>query len=156
MKISFTLLALLVAVSSIAQDLTGTWEGVYSSNNFYAGRRSWFMYMELKQDGRKLEGVFYISVVPKKIDVISTVSGELGKKKLFPFRLVRGSILVGQGFSTGLNQFENIRYLKNDSTQVLYGQLLNDALSGLNAGAGFAVKKIDNSYPLIEKYNKKN
>ncbi|HUS00336.1 MAG TPA: hypothetical protein VMY77_01340 [Chitinophagaceae bacterium] len=140
------------SLPSFGQDLTGTWEGVFGTDNIIPGRRSSFMHMELKQDGRKIEGIFYYaSPSTKQIDMMYELSGELGKKKLFPFRLVRGKILI-DGFNlTGFTQFENIRYLKNDTAQILYGKWLSDVIirSGPTAG-GFSIHKIDTTHLLLD------
>ena len=65
--------------------------------------------------------------------------------------LVRGLV------STGFTQFENIRYLKDDTTQILYGRWLSDVIVRFDPFAGgFAVKKVSDTYALLDRNNGKN
>ena len=163
MKVSFTFLALLVAASSFAQDLTGTWEGILGARSIIPGRESPSMHIEIKQEGRKLTGIFYFfSPETRQTGIVCEISGELGRKKIFPFRLISGAFLERNYDLTDilLPEFENIRYLKDDTAQILYGQWLSYISSYrgsmVPAAGGFAVKKINDTYSFIEKYYKKN
>jgi hypothetical protein len=160
MKVSLTFLALLFSTCSFTQDLTGTWEGVFGTRNIIPGRNSLFMHLEIKQDGRKLAGIFYLlSPETRQIDMVYEISGELGRKNIFPFRLITGALLDRDHPFTDFifSGFENIRYLKDDTAQILYGRWQCYRISMVEpAVSGFAVKKINNTYSFVEKYYKKN
>lgn len=155
MKLILLNFCLLLSIISLGQDLTGTWEGAFNTNTLIPGRRSSFMHLELKQSGRTIEGIFYYALSSKKdMDIMYQVSGDLGKKKSFPFRLVRGRILYNPGFflADRFQQLENIQPAKTDTALILYGKWTSDIIRGYDGTAGgFAVKKIDTTHLLLDK-----
>lgn len=153
MKLSIIFLLLFLSFSSMEQNLTGTWEGSFKGR-ILPGSNSYFMYMELNQTGRKLEGIFYYAAIdrPKEMYVMYEVSGELGKKKLFPFRLIRGSTLFNQlvpGINDGFLQFENIQFYKKENKEYLSGNWISDRRSDF-AGT-FSIKKVDTTHLSLDK-----
>lgn len=159
-RILLTTVNLLLFVSAWSQDLTGYWQGVFVSD--LAEKRpgrSFFMNMVLYQKGRKIEGRFANSQMDFKdrIDVVYEISGSLGKKDKLPTRLTRGSILYdnlpGRAAEVFF-QFEDIRYFKNDTMEVLYGNWISAGIStprADGAAGSFRVMKLRFNDSLLKK-----
>ena len=159
-RIFLTAINLLLFVSAYTQDLTGYWQGVFVSD--LAEKRpgrSFFMNMVLIQNGRKIEGRFGNSQMDFKntIDVVYEISGILGKKDKLPTRLTRGSILYDNlpgRAAEAFFQFEDIRYFKNDTMEVLYGNWISSGIPSPRsdgAAGSFRVMKLRFNDSLLKK-----
>lgn len=159
-RILLTAISLLLFVSGYSQDLSGYWQGVFVTD--LAEKRpgrSFFMNMVLYQDGRKIEGRFGNSQMNSKntIDVVYEISGSLGKKDKLPTRLTRGSILYDNlpgRAAEAFFQFEDIRYFKNDTIEVLYGNWISSGIPSPRsdgAAGSFRVMKLRFHDSLLKK-----
>ena len=159
-RILLTAINLLILISAYTQDLTGYWQGVFVSD--LAEKRpgrSFFMNMVLIQNGRKIEGRFGNSQMDFKntIDVVYEISGLLGQKDKLPTRLTRGSILYDNlpgRAAEAFFQFEDIRYFKNDSMEVLYGNWISSGIPtprSDGAAGSFRVMKLRFDDSLLKK-----
>jgi hypothetical protein len=120
MKRIFLYLALLIAVRSEAQDITGTWEG-----NFVIGisgqlQRICKMRIELVQMDGKVYGL--VTRYPEDTrptddpNLVYRVSGKLGKKQPFPFLLFKENVIESNlpgSSNDALFEF-NVNYTKKD------------------------------------------
>ncbi len=131
MKSLRTLVASLIVLSLLylpgkSQDLSGSWKGIFHSNLDGHGRpRTLTMVMELKENGRNLEGSFANLSEKMEVNVRYQVSGITGKKKKFPFSLMRGKLLVDnlpEGVAQVFREFYDIQYLATDSVEYLFGR----------------------------------
>lgn len=98
--------------------------------------------MVLLQNGRKIEGRFGNAALdfPNKPDVVYEVSGLIGKKEKIPSRLIRGRILYTRLPDVVAEYFlslDDIKYKKNDSVEVLYGNWSANGLIPIRSD-GFA------------------
>jgi hypothetical protein len=134
-----------------AQNVTGYWQGEFSSDLVPAtGRHTYFMTMALVQEGRKVDGVFTTSQMsyPSSPSLIYEISGRLGKRDSLPYRLTRGRILLDKipfEVSQYFNCFDEIRYIKNDTAEILYGLWQHTgSISPRSDGAGgvFWVRRV--------------
>ena len=159
-RILLTCINLFILISAYTQDLTGYWQGVFVSD--LAEKRpgrSFLMNMVLHQHGRKIEGRFGNSQMDfkNKIDVVYEISGSLGKKDKLPTRLTRGSILYDNlpgRAAEAFFQFEDIRYFKNDSMEVLYGNWISSGIPtprSDGAAGSFRVMKLRFDDSLLKK-----
>lgn len=120
--ISFTLSA-----TAYSQDLSGYWQGRFRTDQRLNGAsKTFFMNMVLGQNGRKIEGRFGNAALdfPNSLDVVFEISGIIGKKEKIPTRLMRGKILYTRLPDVVAEYFlslDNIKYERNDSVEVLYG-----------------------------------
>jgi hypothetical protein len=147
-KIQFLLLLLFISCSSFCQDLSGIWEGEFSTDLVPPQRRTFFMHMEIQQAGRDVRAIFFNSQQHEIVHpgVMYRISGRYNKKKewMFPITLYRDGIIrnnidrVADVF-IGLN----IWHLQNDTVQVLYGTWIPNQRSPRPDGAGgvFWVRK---------------
>jgi hypothetical protein len=147
-KIQPLLLLLLISYSSLCQDLSGIWEGEFSTDIKAYNRRTFFMHMEIQQTGRDVRAIFFNSLQQDIAHpgVMYRISGRFGKrgKDMFPLTLARDGIIknniagVAEVF-IGLNA----RYFQNDTMQILYGTWIPNQGSPRSDGAGgvFWVRK---------------
>lgn len=148
MKIVCTLLALASFAAARAQDLTGTWEGVFSTDT-WARKEEYFMRLELVQVDRELHGWLFISnaKTDAKPQVVYLLSGELPRKSGAAFHLYRAGIGDTQYDRTRAEYFNDLRIeLKAGDTavQVLRGYWFPNVSNGsfANGAAGrYAVAK---------------
>jgi hypothetical protein len=134
-----------------AQNLTGNWQGIFNTDmDFRGSRRSFFLNMTLIQQGKKIEGNFSNAPLdfPSLPQVAYTISGKLKKKEIIPNNLMLNRIIknnLRQGVAEVFWQFDDIRYYKNDTIEVLYGKWLpNGSRTPRSDGAGgtFWVRKM--------------
>jgi len=142
-KVFLSIIGFLVFSSSYAQDLSGYWQGIFNSD-LTRVRGSFFLNMVLHQEGKKVEGRFSNSSLDAKNipEVVFEISGVAGKKEKIPSRLRAGHILYNilpLGIAEIFLEFDQIRYLKNDTMEVLYGRWM---ANGYNAGGTFWVRKL--------------
>jgi hypothetical protein len=149
-RILLTAINLFILISAYTQDLTGYWQGVFVSDlDRRRPGREFFLNMFLDQDGRKIEGRFSTSLMDFKNvpSVVYEISGNIGRKDKLPARLIVGKILyntlpgmVAEAFL----QFDDIRYFKNDTEEVLYGNwTASVATPRLDGAAGsFRIMKL--------------
>lgn len=136
-------ICLLLCMPAHAQDLTGYWQGRFRTDQRLNGAsRTFFMNMVLVQHGKKIEGRFGNAPLdfPNNLQVVYEISGIIGKKDTIPARLMRGSILFSRLSDETADFFlslDNIRYFRNDTVEVLYGDWLANGLMPLR-GDGFA------------------
>lgn len=150
-KIVTGLLCVLCSAASFAQDLSGDWLGLLNSDLILSGKFRWLsLKIHLDQNGRKVKGTFSIALpdYPENPYAAFSISGLASKKKTIPASLMRDRILIdnlpAQQAEIFL-AFDDIRYLKNDTAEFLYGNWLpNGAPSSRPDGAGgtFWVKRI--------------
>jgi hypothetical protein len=93
LKLFFLTIIIIFPFLSYSQDLTGTWEGVFTAERW--GRRTnYSMRLELVQIDRDVHG--NLSIKNEKTDSLAQVnyilSGELSKKKSSSFKLFREDI----------------------------------------------------------------
>jgi hypothetical protein len=150
------LLYLLFAVCSLqsnAQDFTGTWEGEFYTDMIPSlGRRTFFIHIELKQHGNRINGIFYNAPLDfrDKPTVVIRVSGKLNKQGQLLFRLISDGALADYtagNVSSVFNDF-HVRYFRNDTMEVLLGPWHpNGVASPRPDGAGgfFKVRKQTNT-----------
>lgn len=150
-EILCTVIMLLLFASAYTQDLTGYWQGVFNTDQNLRGiRRTFFLNMVLHQDGRKVEGRFSNSPMDFRNNpqVVYEISGMIDKKDKIPARMIVGKILYNTllpGVAEYFLQFDDIRYLKNDTMELLYGNWLPNGLIplGRDGTAGtFWVRKL--------------
>ena len=114
-------------MNAYSQDLSGYWQGKFRTDQRLNGAsKTFFMNMVLKQNGRKIEGRFSNAAVdfPNNPDVVYEISGIIRKKDTIPTSLMRGKILYSRLPDEVAEYFlslDNIKYFKNDTTEVLYG-----------------------------------
>jgi hypothetical protein len=147
-KIQSLLLLLFISCTSFCQDLSGIWEGEFSTDLVPPKRRTFFMHIEIQQTGSEVRAVFFNSPQHDIVHpgVMYRISGRYSKKKewMFPITLYREGIInnnidrVAEVF-IGLNAW----YLQNDTVQVLYGTWIPNQRSPRPDGAGgvFWVRK---------------
>lgn len=163
-QILITAINLLLIASAYTQDLSGYWQGVFVSDlDSKNPGREFFLNMVIYQNGRKIEGRFSSSYMDSRNqpNVVYEISGELGKKDKIPTRLIAGRILhntLPGTVAEAFQQFDDIRYFKNDSMEVLYGvwtggaALRRDGISGsfrvrkLPIDGSFKNKEADNNF----------
>jgi hypothetical protein len=130
-------------ITAYSQDLSGYWQGRFRTDQRRNGAsKTFFMNMVLIQNGRKIEGRFGNSALdfPNNPDVVYEISGIIGKKEKIPSRLIRGRILYSRLFDEVAEYFlslDDIKYDKNDSIEVLYGNWSANGLIPLRSD-GFA------------------
>lgn len=138
----FACLLLCVNLCCGAQNLTGKWTGILHTNADLTGKPgSYFMHMELKQSGNKINGSTQIDFQKDK-SVIYLVSGAPGKQNQFKLSLTGNSTPSDKSYSGQSDFFielNDISYSKNDTAQILYGRWL----SGNESGGNFWATKID-------------
>jgi hypothetical protein len=147
-KIHFPVLLLFISYNSFCQNLSGIWEGEFSTDLVPYQRRTFFMHMEIQQNGNDIRAIFFNAPQHDIVHpgVMYLISGRLRKKakNMFPVTLAREGIIknniggVAEAF-IGLNAW----YLQNDTMQVLYGTWIPSQLSPRTDGAGgvFRVRK---------------
>lgn len=158
-QILFTAINLLLCVSAYTQDLTGYWQGVFVSDlDRSRPGREFFMNMFLNQEGRKVEGRFSNSPMDYRNNptVVYEISGTIGRKDKIPARLTAGRILYNMipgAAADAFFQFEDIRYFKNDTMEVLYGIWISPIPSARSDGAAgsFRVMKLKIPDSLLKK-----
>lgn len=137
-----------------AQNLSGNWQGVFNTDMDFRGkRRSFFLNMNLVQQGKKIEGNFSNAPLdfPSSPQVAYAISGKLRKKETIPNNLMLNQVIkdnLRQGVAEVFWQFDDIRYYKNDTIEILYGKWLpNGSRTPRSDGAGgtFWVKKMPNT-----------
>lgn len=123
----FLVLAMLQFTSIHAQDITGYWQGRFRTDQRLNGRsETFFMNMVLNRDGRKIEGQFYTAPLafPDKPTIIYQVSALLGKKEKVPPTIMRDVTLysrIPEQVADYFRSLEEIKYLRNDTIEILYG-----------------------------------
>lgn len=142
-KAVFQILVLLAPSFCKAQDLSGTWEGVFNTDMDFRGiRRSFFLHMELQQEGKRIDGMFYTGPLdaPHKVAVSYKISGKAWKKDSIPSNLMVERVLyntLSDFVADVFWQFDDIRYLRNDTLEILYGFWLpKNSRSPRSDGAG--------------------
>ena len=130
-------------MNAYSQDLSGYWQGKFRTDQRLNGAsKTFFMNMVLKQNGRKIEGRFSNAAVdfPNNPDVVYEISGIIRKKDTIPTSLMRGKILYSRLPDEVAEYFlslDNIKYFKNDTTEVLYGDWSANGLIPIRSD-GFA------------------
>lgn len=140
MKRKYLLFLLLLEIcgtkAAFSQDITGTWEGYFGTGTIYdrgrgmhyhLGNDSFFLHMELHQEGRKVAGLFYYSndAHSDKPAVMYKISGLLDKKNpLSFFRLIKGGVMeddiAHKPFNLIFHSLE-ASYQRADGSDELYG-----------------------------------
>jgi hypothetical protein len=122
-----SLICFMLFTTAYSQDLSGYWQGRFRTDQRLNGAsKTFFMNMVLKQSGRKIEGRFGNSQLdfPNIPDVVYEISGIIGKREKIPSRLTRGTILYSrlwEGVAEYFLSLDNIKYFRNDTIEVLYG-----------------------------------
>ncbi len=142
------LLLFFIPLSSFCQDLSGIWEGEFSTDLVPPKRRTFFMHIEIQQTGSDVRAIFFNAPQHDIVHpgVMYRISGQLGKKQawMYPITLYRDGIIknnidrMAEVF-IGLNAW----HLQNDTVQVLYGTWIPSQRSPRSDGAGgvFWVRK---------------
>jgi hypothetical protein len=140
-KILSILLIYGLPASIFCQNLSGIWEGEFSTDMLPDKRRTFFMHMEIQQTGRDVRAVFFNApshdiTQPGVMYLVSGCFGKKGKKG-FPLTLTREGIIQNNIAATaevfiGLNA----NHFQNDSMQVLYGTWMPTRASPRSDGAG--------------------
>ncbi len=142
--------AVICSLTSFAQDYTGVWEGEFATDMIpRLGRRTFFMHMELKVEGKHISGMFYnkSSEAHDLKHVVYRISGELSTKNKAIFRLTNSGVIddnLPQGVADVFLDFF-CNYYSNDSTEIIHGIWYpNGQTSPRSDGAGgpFLVKRI--------------
>jgi len=150
MRMCLFCLFFLISITGYGQDLTGTWEGDFVVGIDGQMKRVSKMRLELVQLEMEVKGV--VTRYPedtKAIDspnVIYTVSGKLGKKKLFPFLLIKGRPTEGTP-NDGLFEFI-VNYRMKDSLEYIGGRWYKslEPLATAERGGGvFQLQRISNT-----------
>jgi hypothetical protein len=130
------ILGVCITKTAFSQDITGTWEGYYGTGQYYDGARgmryhfgkdSFFLHMELQQEGRKIVGLFSYSSDPHQNNpvVMYKVSALLDKKNpLSFFRLIMGGVMEDNTARRASNlMFHSMEatYRQDDGSEELYG-----------------------------------
>lgn len=155
----FTLIYLLIIVSASAQDLTGYWQGQFRTDQRRNGAsQSFFMNMVLKQTGKKVKGRFGNAPLdfPNSPQVVFEISGIIGKNDKIPTRLMRDRILftrLPDEVAEYFLELDDIKYVKNDTMEVLYGNWTPNGLVPLRsdgAAGSFWVRKLIRNDSLLK------
>jgi hypothetical protein len=142
------LLLLFIPFSSFCQNLSGIWEGEFSTDLVPPQRRTFFMHLEIQQTGSDVRAIFFNSPQQDitQPGVMYRISGRFGKKgkNMFPITLTRDGI-IKNNIAGGAEAFIGLNawYLQNDTIQVLYGTWIPNQGSPRSDGAGgvFWVRK---------------
>ncbi|HMC98993.1 MAG TPA: hypothetical protein VKH37_02540 [Ferruginibacter sp.] len=123
------------------------------------GRRTFYLQMALIQNGKKIDGLFSTAQMNYRdqTQMIYRISGKIGKKDSIPSQLFAGKLLLDllpEGIARTFWAFDDIRYLKNDTVEALYGNWLPNG-SGSPRGDGiggvFWVRKLkDGECPMMK------
>ncbi len=139
-----SLTCFMLSAMAYSQDLSGYWQGRFRTDQRLNGASvTFFMNMVLIQNGRKIEGRFGNAPLdfPNNPQVVFEISGIIGKKDKIPTRLMRGRILYNRIVPEEVAEYflslDNIKYEKNDSAEVLYGDWSANGLMPIR-GDGFA------------------
>jgi hypothetical protein len=138
-----SLICFIQFTTASSQDLSGYWQGRFRTDQRRnAVGNTFFMNMVLKQNVRKIEGRFGNAPLdfPNDPQVVYEISGLIGKKEKIPSRLMRGKILYSRLSDEEAEFFlslDEIKYEKNDTMEVLYGNWSANGLIPLRSD-GFA------------------
>lgn len=133
------LLFVVQAANAGAQDISGMWQGQFRTDQRLNGRsETFFMSMVLNLRGRKIQGQFYTAPLdfPKNQSVIYEISGLADKKEKLPRQMMRDRILysrIPDEVAEYFLSFEEIRYVKNDTVEMLYGNWRANGLVSLRS-----------------------
>lgn len=146
----------LITAFAFAQRIHSVWEGQFHTDMDHRGiRRSFFMHLELVQEGSRISGRFYTAPPdwPGEPGVIYAVTGKISRKK-FPMRLTRSGILyhmIPRGIAEVFSDFE-LNLAHTDSGAVLYGKWFPSlSMSPRPDGAGGFVKLRRLRFPAMER-----
>jgi hypothetical protein len=141
-----------------AQNISGTWEGIFNADISNSNEpKSFFLHMELQQKGSQIAGKFYTADTShnKQIDAIYPLTGNLDKTNtLNLFKLIKGnkeSLHLSPQIADLFRLF-TISYFKKDSSEYLSGKwYTSKKITGRSdsVAGSFLVKKIQTS--LVEK-----
>ena len=143
MRRFFILVLICCSLNLWAQDLTGTWEGEITTDNYVreAIQRTFKMKWEIVQIEKEVFGIVYFypqdTRLNDKPNVWYTWYGKQGKTKNFPFQFIKGRYIDGPtGFGT--YQF-NVKFEQKDSVDNINGTWYTqlEALNSLERPAGF-------------------
>jgi len=150
-KIIIQILLMLFYGSLFAQDYTGVWEGWFASDlDIRAGRRTFFMHMEIKQHGRDIVGMFYNAAPELKSDlhVVYKLSGIVSKENKDLFRLINNGVVENNLPNGVADVFLELycTYNKTDTADIIKGIWYPNpaGISRRSDGAGgpFILKRI--------------
>lgn len=137
--LSLSLLILMYCLTAHTQVINGYWQGRFRTDQRLSGRSEiFYMKMELKQQGRKIEGQFYTAPLdfPESKSVLYQISGRLGKKDSVPAILMRDRILysrIPDEVAEYFLSFEEISYSHNDTMEILQGNWRANGLMSLRS-----------------------
>jgi hypothetical protein len=148
-RLFLTIAGIFAVSSGNAQNLTGYWQGEFITD-MSPVPRTFFLNMYLLQEGKKIEGRFSNAQMDYKDvpEVVYEISGIIGKKEATPKNLMVGKIVYNtllEGVAEVFLQFDDIRYFKNDTMEVLYGNWLPNVLRTRRSdgvGGTFRVKRL--------------
>jgi hypothetical protein len=143
------------------QDLTGTWEGEFTSGTIGL-RQTSRMQLELVEVEGRLYGIFRLFPIDTKKDdqpnVIYTVEGDRGKKGDLKFAIYKGRIVESNVPEQAKEFFQFTTNYKNDKEETLSGKWFYELepLDSKERGAGtFNAKKVSNNVSDLLKGRKK-
>jgi hypothetical protein len=160
MKKALILLLLFFCIKSIrAQSISGSWEGLFTSDVSKYETKRFHLKLEIIQDGRNIDGFFSTSPMgfPDSLEVVYKVSGKLNKNNSAAFfRLINGGIvktLIPYGKANVFLEFE-CNFETKDSIDYLKGRWFPNGIpSRRNDGAAgdFKVKRVSSTQGILHK-----
>ena len=134
-----------------AQDLTGTWEGEFTSGTTGL-RQTAKMQLELVEVEGRLYGIFRLFPIDTKKgdqpNVVYTVEGDRGKKGDLKFAMYKGRIVESNIPEKAKEFFQFTINYKNDKKETLSGKWFYELepLDSKERGEGtFSTKKVNNN-----------
>jgi len=145
MKKSFlTLIMSFTIACAFSQDISGTWAGIFLTQQIKNIPKNYYFFLEIKQKGRTVWGVYNTtdSNNNKSISCLCSISGSLPKKTGAIVDLYKEHIedfdknTVTYALCDFVNRL-NLHYFIQDSTEYITGQWYSEAGGGpLAGGAG--------------------
>lgn len=156
--------------ASFSQDISGTWGGLISirESRFTRVTRNYYFFLEIKQKGRTIWGVYNMSDSSnnKNISCLCSISGEIPKKPGAVFDLYKEHIEeydkkhVGYDFCNLVSGL-SLHYFLENTTEYLAGQWhhTSDVTLARGAGGSFVLqhinpltsRSVDDYFPKLDK-----
>lgn len=165
-RLLLSVILILIITTSFSQDISGTWGGLFSTRQSGL-TRNYYFFLEIKQKGRTIWGVYNTSDSSnnKNITCLCSISGALPKKLAATFDLYKEHIEdydknnVAYQVCNFVNRL-SLHYFLENSKEYLTGQWFPESGGTLAGGAGgsFVVQHINNvtSRPVDDYFPKLN
>ncbi len=151
-RIPLSIVLILCITTSFSQNISGTWGGVFSTRQSNL-TRNYYFFIEIKQKGRTVWGVYNTSDSSnnKNITCLCSISGSLSKKPGATLDLYKEHIEDYDKATTSYQicNFVNrlsLHFFTENNSDYLTGQWFPETGGALAGGAGgsFVVQRINN------------